>query len=112
MAIAWPTAVLIAGVAAAGACVLFGVAVAAVAALRVKRHADALQAHPLIARAAAAPALGERITHDLEALTGLSVRAQAALEQLAVALHEVRLPQAIAALRVAGAAIRLLLSGR
>ena len=112
MAIAWPSAVLIVGVAAAAACMLVGIAVAAVAGLRVKRHADALQAHPLIQRAAAAPALGERITHDLEAITGLTARAQAALEQLGAALQELRLPQAIAALRVAGAAIRLLVSGR
>ncbi|MDE2482894.1 MAG: hypothetical protein KGN02_11975 [bacterium] len=91
MTIAWPAGVLVAGVVGALVCAVVGIVAAAIAGLRLKRHADRLLANPLIARLQAAPAMGARINHDLEAMTALAERARKALATLQIAAAVLRL---------------------
>ena len=108
----WPAWVLVICAAVSFACVLYGALRAALAARTVKMHVDRVQAFPLLADAAEARVSIQRINHDLARLDGLLARANVAVRTLNEALAQMRIPEAVAAARAAGAAIRLLFSGR
>lgn len=92
---------------------LAGCIVAALAALRVKKRADALKAEAqAVVDVKAAQATALRLQTSLEAVGPLLDRAKAAIDEINTGLTEMKLPQAMAALRTAGAAIRLLASLR
>lgn len=93
--------------------IIAGGAIAGVAAARLKHHqartqeaaerlVDAKRVHAIVARLSAADV----------ALAQLLDRAKAAVASIGASLEDLRLPQAMLALRAAGAAVRLLFSGR
>jgi hypothetical protein len=108
----WAVWVLVICAAVSFACLLYGVIRAALAARAVKQHVDRLKATPLADDAAKAAVYGRRIGAALPQIEALLVRANAAISTISDALKELRIPEAVAALRTAGAAIRLLFSGR
>ncbi|HET9030043.1 MAG TPA: hypothetical protein VFN49_07695 [Candidatus Aquilonibacter sp.] len=108
----WAVWVLLICAAVALVFVAYGAARAALAARVVKAHVDRVQSATVIADAAEAQVYAQRINDDLAQVEGLLARANAAIATINQGLHDLRIPEAIAALRTAGAAIRLLLSGR
>lgn len=108
----WPAWVLVICAVVSLACMLYGAVAAGLAARTVKVHADRVRALPLLADAAAAQVNVQRINDDLAQLDGLLLRATAAVRTINEALAQMRIPQAVAAARTAGAAIHLLFSGR
>ena len=106
----WAPWVLVICAAGALVCVLYGVIRAAVAARTVKAHADRLKELPVLAQAAQADVYAQRINDDVAQIDGLLVRANLAIQSINASIQKMRIPEAIAALRTAGAAIRLLAS--
>ena len=97
---------------AVGVAVLFflaGSVAAMLAAGRTARRLSELRAHSALIDAPALAARVERLNATLTHMPALLERAHAAIDRINTALRELRLPQAVAALRAAGAAIRLLL---
>ena len=94
----------------AAGCVVGGILPVLRARTDLQTHADRLQeALPVVlldpSRLAAAAA---RIDADVDALRGVVMRLHAAMRSIAEAIEELRLREAIIALRVAAAAIRAL----
>ncbi len=87
-----------------------GAIVAGLAALRFKRRLQALKKAPLASYAPEAQAYLHRINADLEETKLLLENAKGALGRINESLRVLRMPEAILALRTAGAAIRLLLA--
>ena len=81
---------------------------ALLAALRLKQHVDRTKAMPLFAELKTLNDVKTRLNTDLAEMEALLPRAEAAGQQVMDGLNEMRIPQAIAALRITGAAIRLL----
>ena len=107
---AWPAWVLVICVVAALVCMSYG-AISALRALQVvKKHADRMKSPPLVAEVAKAQANVARINADMTAIEALLVRANAAVRSINEGIADLRIPEAIAAIRTAGAAIRLLLN--
>lgn len=93
--------------------VLVGAGTAAAAGLRTKRRADEVQ------RAATTLDVGDtlrgyetRLRASADAMQALLPRTRTALETLNAALRELRMPQAMLAIRTAAVAVRALTSGR
>ena len=101
---------------AVGAGVLFaivGVIIAAVAAVRTKKRLDALKLRAeTLVNVERAQVDAARLQRSLERAGPLLARAKAAIDEINTGLTELKLPQAVAALQTAGAAIRLLMNGR
>jgi len=76
--------------------------------LRLKQHVDRTRATPIFADLKTLDAAKTRLNNDLTEIEALLPRAQAAGQEIMDGLDELRIPQAIAALRMTGAAIRLL----
>jgi ATP-dependent protease ClpP protease subunit len=110
--LAWPALILWGCVALGVACAIAGAVIAAVGARRVKTHLGRLARTPIFQRLGEAQANAHRIQIAAEDMTPLLQRASAALTNMNAAVTRVRLPQAIAALRLARVSIRLLLAGR
>jgi hypothetical protein len=108
----WPAWVLVICAVASLVCVLYGVVRAAMAARVVKAHADRLKTAPLVTDAARAQTYVARINEDMAGIQALLERAQAAIAQINRGLADLRIPEAVAAVRTAGLAIRLLLNHR
>lgn len=108
----WAAWVLVICAVVAFACVVAGVVRAAVAGLAVKKHADALKSLPIVAEVTGARVYGERINARLGQMSELLARANGAVQSINASLQEMRIPEAVAAVRTAGAAIRLLFAGR
>lgn len=89
-----------------------GVLRAVLSALRVKRHVAAVSEAPFLGYAEEAQAYALRLNADLEEMAPLLARAKKALDSINDAVAEMRMPQAVFALRTASAALRLLFSGR
>jgi len=93
--------------------VVTGLVIALIALGRFKRRVQATMAHlnGVFDRERAA-GIAAQLQSSIDEVAPLLVRANAALARINRALSELRLPQAVVALRTAGAAIRLLTSGR
>ena len=112
MTLAWPAWILVICAVIALVCVAYG-ALRAIAALRiVKKHSDALRASPLIARATGAQNDVNRIRADVVVIQSLVERSKYAIAEINQGFADLRIPQAVAAMRTANAAVRLLFSGR
>jgi hypothetical protein len=113
MHLTWPTWILMVCVVASLACVVAGATRAALAFARFSKHAkrtsDDAAAIVNSARLEANLASINQLSAGIEALVE---RARTALTSISVSLEELRLPQAMLALRAARAAVRLLISGR
>ncbi len=99
------------------ACVVIAVLLAgagAVTAFRAARalrlHVDDVVPHELLVRLTAAQNDTERLVAAVAGFEALPSRANAALASMNASLRAMRLPQAVAALRLAGVAVRLLLA--
>ena len=108
----WPVWVLAICAAVALLCMLVGVIRAALAARVVNAHLQRLKNEPLIAGASNAQACVKRINDDVAQIELLLARAQIALRTIREGIEDLRVPEAVVAVRTAGAAIRLLFSGR
>jgi hypothetical protein len=90
-----------------------GAVVAVRAAARTRRRLDEIAAAvPSLIDVERAQADVNRLAAAADTATLLLSRARAAIEELNEGLTQLRLPQAMLALRTAGAAIRLLFNGR
>ncbi|HET7813722.1 MAG TPA: hypothetical protein VFL13_05065 [Candidatus Baltobacteraceae bacterium] len=105
---AWPAWVLVICVVVALVLMAYGALRAMTAARVVKNHVDRMKAQPLIGKLAKAQGDVQRINENVDAINALLVRANAAIRTMNDAIGEMRLPEAVAAIRTAGAAIRLL----
>lgn len=112
MSAAWPAWVLWICVVAALLCMTYGGLRAMLAARVVKNHVDRMKALPIVAEVAKSEGYAARINADLAGIEELLVRANAAIRAINKGLAEMRIPEAIAAVRMAGAAIRLLFNSR
>lgn len=100
------------GVALALCLSLWGVTVAALAARRTMRRLEEVQRSAIVADMKALETQAARINATLVKFSPLMQRANEAIARMNQGLRDLRLPQALAALRTAGAAIKLLLSFR
>ncbi|MBV8638643.1 MAG: hypothetical protein JO322_11210 [Candidatus Eremiobacteraeota bacterium] len=105
---AWPAWVLVICVVLALVLIAYGAVRAMSAARIVKNHVERMKAQPLLAAFARAQSNMQQINEDVAALDALLVRANAAIRTMNDGIAEMRIPQAVAAVRTAGAAIRLL----
>lgn len=112
MLAAWPAWVLGICVVAALVCVAYGALRLMRAAGIVKKHVNRMKALPVIGEAAKAERNVQRINADMAAIDELLVRANAAIRSINESLAELRIPEAVAAVRTAGAAIHLLFNSR
>ena len=108
----WPAWVLVICAVLSVILIAYGALRAALAAKRVKDHTDRIKASPLATNAASAAVYGERINADLAQIDVLLARANAAISSINASIQQLRIPEAVAAVRTAGAAIRLLFNGR
>ncbi len=93
--------------------VIAGGVVALRAALHTKRRVEAIRdAAPGIVDVERAKADAERLRNAVDGIVPLLDRAKLAIDRINAGLRDLKLPQAIFALRTAGAAIRLLMNGR
>jgi hypothetical protein len=76
----------------------------------VRRRAEEVVPHELIVSLTAAQHDGERLQRALSEMESLPGRAQAAVAQMRASLDALRLPQAVAAIRIAIVAVRLLVA--
>lgn len=105
---AWPAWVLVICLVAALVLMAYG-ALRAMSALRVvKNHAQQMKNQPLLLELPRANGYMQRIDDDVAAIDALLVRANAAIRTINDGVADMRIPEAVAAVRVAGAAIRLL----
>lgn len=104
--------ILLACIALAIVLIVAGAVAAAISGLRVKRHADALKKSPILGYPAEAQALAHRIDADLAQMQPLLERAKIAIDTINRSLQQLRMPEAVLAVRTAGAAIRLLFPRR
>ena len=100
-------------------CVIASCLLVLVGALRAKRAADVtklrmtgVQSRVAAMNAAIASARVERINADIAKMPALVERAQVAIHIMNRSLAALKLPEAVAALRTAAAAVKLLASGR
>lgn len=105
---AWPAWVLVICVVAALGLTAYGAVRALTAARAVKNHVDRMKAQPLVSKLARAKENMQRIDGNVTELEALLVRANAAVGTINDGIAEMRIPQAVAAVRTAGAAVRLL----
>ena len=105
-----PGWILVAGIVLAVVFAIAGIVTAALAGLRFKRRLDALKKAQLAHYVPEAQAYVHRINTDLELMQTLLESAKASIDSINESLRELKMPQAILALRVAGAAVRLLIS--
>lgn len=91
--------------------VIAGVIVAALAGLRLKRKAAALKRSPLFGYSAEAQAQVARISACVEAAQPLLDRFRIATTSINRSVAELRIPQAVLAVRIAVRSVRLLISG-
>ncbi len=108
MQLSWSAWVLVICAIVSLVAILFGVVRAALAAAVVKRHADVLTSALPVGDLAELEAYMQRINGAVEGIRPLIARGQAAVQRIDRALRELRMPEAIAALRLAGASLRLL----
>lgn len=108
----WPAWVLVICAVVALACMLYGALRAALAARAVKAHVGRAKALPMVADLAKAEAYVHRINDDLARVNGLLARGKAAIDSINESVTRMRIPEAVLAVRTAGAALRLLFSGR
>ncbi len=108
----WPAWVLVVCAVAALICIAYG-ALRAVRALRVvKNHVDRMKTLPLLAEVKKAQVNANRINADMAAIDALLARANAAIRTINESIADLRIPEAVAAVRTAGAAITLLFNHR
>lgn len=82
------------------------------AASALRRRADDVVPHELLVRLNTAQNDAERLQAAVAGIEALPSRANAAMASMNASLRAMRLPQAVAALRLAGVAVRLLLAAR
>ncbi len=107
---AWPAWVLVVCVVVALGFTAYGALRAIGAAGVVKKHVDSIKAQPLLADVAKAQRYSQRINEDMAAIEALLVRANSAIGTINDSIAVMRVPEAVAAVRTAGAAIRLLVN--
>ena len=112
MHLAWPAWVLVICVVVALFCIAYGALRAMRAARVVKNHVERIKTSPLVARVKQAELNVDRINVDVVAIDALLVRANAAIRTINEGIADLRIPEAILAVRTAGAAIRLLFNHR
>lgn len=106
--------IIFVGVVAAIVCAAIGVVPVLRAVRSVKLRAAALQlaVMPMVVDIRQSQTNLERLQFAAQRANELLARAKAAIDEINSGIKELKIPQAIFALRAAGAAIRLLLSGR
>jgi hypothetical protein len=109
----WPAWVFVICVVASLTCTVVGATIAAIAFARLAKHLDrtSSEAATLVDAQRVERNLA-RINNFANGIQPLIERSFAALGSLNAALTEMRLPEAMLALRTARAAVRLLISGR
>jgi hypothetical protein len=113
MYLTWPVWILVICVAASFACIVVGAIIAARAFARFSKHLDRTSSEAAgLVNAQRLQSNLVRITSLIDGIKPLGERSLGALGEINAALAELRLPQAALALRTAGAAVRLLFSGR
>lgn len=108
MTLSWSAWVLVICAIASLSCVAYGAFRAALAARVAKQHAERLRTTTLAADAAAIEAYLQRIDAVAAALPTLVARADAAVTRIKRSSEALHMPEAIAAVRLAGASLRLL----
>ena len=108
MALSWSAWILVICAALAFLCVVYGAIRAALAARVVKQHTDALKSLQIVNDVAEAQAYAARINAAMDGMPALIARADGAVQRIGQSLHELRMPEAFAAIRLAGASLRLL----
>ncbi len=76
----------------------------------VKKHIDRMKQQPLREDVAKVNGYSQRIQQDVAAIDGLTARANIAIRTIGDGVAELRIPEAVAAIRTARAAVRLLFS--
>jgi hypothetical protein len=108
MTLSWSAWILVICAIVSVACVVYGALHAALAASVAKQHAERLRATTLVADAVEIEAYLQRMNAVAEALPALVARADVAVARIKRSLEALHMPEAIAAVRLAGASLRLL----
>lgn len=108
MTLSWSAWVLVICVIASLSCVAYGALRAVLAARVAREDAERLRTTTLVADAAEIESYLQRIDTVAAALPALVARADAAVARIKRSLEALHMPEAIAAVRLAGVSLRLL----